>query len=76
METNVEEMMCGKEAVIIGICAGFGLQRRLCSLNLREGKIIKKITQHPFRGPIIIEIDGRQCAIGRGMAKKILVKEK
>jgi Fe2+ transport system protein FeoA len=45
-------------------------------MNIREGKTIKKVISQPFRGPTIIEIDNRQCAIGRGMTRKILVEEK
>ena len=73
---TLEQLSKGKEAVIMGINSGRGLQNRLCCMNIRTGKTIKKITSQPLRGPVIIEIDSRQCAIGRGMAKKILVEEK
>ncbi len=76
METTIEEMTCGKEAAVVRVNGGFRLQEKLCCLNIREGKIKKKIAQHPLRGPVIMEIDGRQCAIGRGMAKKIIVEER
>ncbi len=74
--TTLEELANGKTALIVSVDAGCGLRNKLCCMNIRQGKPIKKILSQPLRGPIIIEIDNRQCAIGRGMARKILVEEK
>ena len=73
---TLEQLPNGKEAVIVRVNAGHGLRNRMCCMNIREGKTIKKVMSQPFRGPIIILIDSRQCAVGRGMARKILVEEK
>ena len=73
---TLEQLPNGKEAVITQVNPGHGLRRRMCSMNIREGKTIKKIISQPFWGPIIILIDNRQCAVGRGMARKIWVEEK
>ncbi|MBU0614750.1 MAG: ferrous iron transport protein A [Nanoarchaeota archaeon] len=73
---TLEQLENGKEAVIVEVDSGCGLKNKLCCLNIREGKIIKKVLSHPFRGPIVIMIDNRQCAIGRGMARSILVEER
>ena len=73
---TLEQLQNGKEAVIVDVIGGHGLRNRLCCMNIRESKIIKKVISQPFRGPIIIEIDKRQCAIGRGMARKIMGEEK
>jgi len=73
---TLEQLPKGKEAVIVKVCAGCGLERRLCCMNIRSGKIIKKVASQLLRGPVIIEIDSRQCAIGRGMARKIMVEPK
>ncbi|NLU11564.1 MAG: ferrous iron transport protein A [Tepidanaerobacter acetatoxydans] len=48
--------------------------RRLEALGLRPGKIIKKLYGMPFCGPVTLEIDGRQVAIGYGAASRIIVK--
>ena len=72
---TLEQLQNGKEAIIVEVIGGHGLRNRLCCMNIREGKIIKKIISQPLRGPIVIEIDNRQCAIGRGMARKILVEK-
>ncbi len=43
------------------------------NLGVRIGKEIKVISKQPY-GPITIEIDQHQIAIGRGMANKIYVE--
>ena len=73
---TLEKLQNGKSALIVSVDAGCGLRDKLCCINIREGKAIKKVVSQPLHGPIIIEIDKRQCAIGRGMAKKIFVEEK
>lgn len=73
--TTLEDLQNGKEAKVIGIQKGFGFSEKMCSMNIRTGKTIKKITSQPFKGPVIVKIDDRQCAIGRGMARKVMVEE-
>jgi len=64
-----------KKARIVKIVGGTGFQRNLRSRGIREEKIIKIVTKHPLKGPIVISIDGRETTIGRGMAQKIFVEE-
>ena len=58
----------GKAAKIIGLIGGYGFQRKLRNIGIREGKIVKIVTVHPIGGPIVISLEGEQVAIGRGMA--------
>lgn len=74
MEYNSTELKSGKHAKIKSIEGGTEFARKMSLLNIRAGKKIKKIASHPLKGPIVIEIDSRKIAIGRGMAKKIIVE--
>lgn len=74
MKKNLIELKPKEIGRIIEIQGGIGLSRRLEVMNIRLGKNIKKITSNPLRGPIIIEIDQRKVAIGRGMAAKVIVE--
>lgn len=65
----------GKEATIVSLKGGMEFQRKIHGLNIREGKRVKKIVSQPLEGPIILEIDGRKVALGRGMAEKIIVDD-
>ena len=49
--------------------------RRLSNLGIRKGVIIKKISVHPFFGPVIVRVGNCEIAVGRGMASTILVEE-
>ncbi len=71
---TIEQLENGKVGVITEVQGGRGLIKRLESLNLRKGKEIRKICASPFRGPVVLEVDSCQIALGRGMASKILVE--
>lgn len=63
-----------KKARIISIQGGYGLQRKLRVMGIREGQEIKIVSRQPLRGPLTIEIRDSQMTLGRGMAQKILVE--
>jgi ferrous iron transport protein A len=74
METSLANMRSGQKGVITQIIGGYGRQRHLRTIGIREGKQVKILTKQPARGPVVIEIDGNQIAIGRGMAMSVLVE--
>jgi ferrous iron transport protein A len=74
MEISLLQAKSGKLVRIVRLQGGAEFQRKLASLNIRPGKKIRKITRQPFRGPVVIEIDNTQIAIGMGMAMKIIVE--
>ena len=63
-----------KKARIASIQGGYGFQRKLRVMGIREGQTIKIISKQPLRGPLTIEVCGSQMTLGRGMAQKILVE--
>jgi len=65
----------GEEAQIIAIRGGFGFQRKLRVMGIREGKKVKVLSRQPLRGPLTIQVGKCNMTIGRGMAHKILVEE-
>ncbi|EFQ24258.1 FeoA family protein [Aminomonas paucivorans DSM 12260] len=46
---------------------------RLEAMGLRPGKRLQKISGMPFHGPVTVCLDGRQFAIGHGIALRIAV---
>lgn len=48
--------------------------RRLDAMGIRPGKSLTKISATFMRGPVTIQIDGAQLALGFGIAKKIVVQ--
>jgi ferrous iron transport protein A len=64
----------GQKAVIDQLLGGPGLERRLRSMGIREGKEVRMVAHQPLMGPVVISIDGRETTIGRSMAHRILVR--
>jgi ferrous iron transport protein A len=67
-------LQIGEEGRIVDIRGGFGFQRKLRTMGLREGKTVKMISIQPIRGPITISVGGCTITLGRGMAKRIFVE--
>ena len=63
-----------KKSRIKDIQGGFGLQRKLSTMGVRENQDIIILSKQPFRGPITIQICGCTITIGQGMAQKIIVE--
>lgn len=64
-----------KNAKITSVGGGYGLQRKLQTLGIREGQGVQVSSRQPFRGPLTIKVCGSQITLGRGIAKRIMVKE-
>lgn len=67
-------MRSGHKGAVVEIRGGFGLIARLNSLGIMPGKEIIKISSMMGRGPVTIQVDRTQVAIGFGMASRILVR--
>ena len=72
-QITMDQMETGQTGKVIEILGGHGFKRRLQALGIRSGKSITKISSMFMRGPVTIQIDNTQIAIGFGMASKILV---
>ncbi len=68
-------LLPGEEAKIVALGPGAGRQRHFRTMGLMEGKIVKVIAAQPARGPFVIDVEGTQIAIGRGMARHILIQK-
>ena len=73
MEQILTNLQPKQKARIIKLEGGFGFQKNIRSRGILEGKIVEVITRQPVGGPIVISIDKRKTAIGRGMASRIIV---
>ncbi len=75
-ESSLVQMASGESGLIKEIRAGYGLVSRLASLGIRPGKRITKVSAMFLRGPVTVEVDRVQLAIGYGMARRIIVRTK
>ncbi|MCK5794974.1 MAG: ferrous iron transport protein A [Anaerolineales bacterium] len=61
---------------VLGVDRGQGALRNLASLGVHPGDYVTVIRRAPFRGPILVRVEstGVNLAIGREMAKRILIE--
>jgi ferrous iron transport protein A len=74
MRVSLARMKPGQSGVLVEIRGGHGMIRRLAALGLRLCKRVKKVSSMLMRGPVVVEVDGFQIAIGYGMASRIIVE--
>jgi len=67
---GLTQIKTGKTAKIVAIEGGRDLKQKLFLQGLFEGKILRVVSNH---GPVTVEVDRNVVAIGRGMAKEIVV---
>jgi ferrous iron transport protein A len=71
---TLTRMQTGQSGRVVEIQGGFGVIDRLNALGIIPGKRITKISSMLARGPVAIQVDRAQLAIGYGMANKIIVE--
>ncbi|MCG8569122.1 MAG: ferrous iron transport protein A [Spirochaetes bacterium] len=73
MSMKLTELHSGKQVKVIDHLGGHHVMERLKELGLLRNEIIKIIKNDRF-GPVIVEIKGANIALGRGIARKIIVE--
>ncbi len=70
----LSEVKTGQSCKVIDIATGCGLCKRMEALGVRPGKVIRKVGSVFARGPIVVDVDGFQLAIGHCKACRVLVE--
>jgi ferrous iron transport protein A len=73
-QTTLARMQTDQSGVVVQIQGGHDLVNRLNSLGIRRNKRITKTSSMIMRGPVTIQVDRAQVAIGFGMARRIIVE--
>ncbi|MDY6893649.1 MAG: FeoA family protein [Chloroflexota bacterium] len=71
---TVAQLKTGQTGNVIQIAGGHGLVRRLHALGIRPGKQVTKMSSMFRRGPVTLQVDNTQIALGFGISSKILVE--
>jgi ferrous iron transport protein A len=69
----LSHMQPGQSGMVVEVRGGYGLINRLSGMGIMPGKRIVKISAMLARGPVTVEVDRVQIAIGFGMAQRIIV---
>jgi ferrous iron transport protein A len=62
-----------RQARVILIDGGHGVRSHLNTLGIHIGDWLTVVERAPFRGPVLVEVNGTRVAIGRGIANKVKV---
>lgn len=62
-----------KQVRVVAIEGGKNVRSHLSLLGIHIGDWLKVVERAPFRGPVLVEINGTRVAIGRGVAAKVIV---
>ena len=73
-QVTLARMRAGQSGMVLRIEGGHGLVNRLNALGIVPGKRITKISSMLMRGPVTIEVNRAQIAVGLGMASRIIVE--
>ena len=74
-ERSLTQLKQDDVATVTAFHGGCAFQQRLRSVGIKEGKTVRVVACHPFSGPLVVEVDGKQITLGRGMAQRIAVAQ-
>jgi ferrous iron transport protein A len=74
MTVTLGELRPGQQAVVRALGGGRGMVQRLEALGVRPGKTVRMVSSQFMAGPVTVSIDGREVAMGRGIASRVLVE--
>ncbi|MEI6289617.1 MAG: FeoA family protein [Chloroflexota bacterium] len=68
------EMAAGTWVKVTGFDGGPGFEDRLLQHGIYPGDNARVLRSAPLKGPLLVEVSGREIALGRSIASKILVE--
>lgn len=68
------DVQTGRCVRVVRLEGGTGLMDRLTQHGLFPGDYVQVLRRAPWGGPLLVEVHGREIALGRGVANKIVVE--
>ena len=65
----------GDKVRVLRLEGGANLHDKLTQHGLYPGDCVSVVRTAPLGGPLLVNVHGREIALGRGIAQKILVEE-
>jgi ferrous iron transport protein A len=73
LPVTLDRMQKGARGRVVNVMGGHGAVEKLCAQGIVPGMIIEK-TGELRGGPVLLRVGGAQVALGRGLAKRVLVE--
>ncbi len=74
MRETLERAVPGRPLRVADIRGGHEIRSRLATLGVLPGVVLQVVVKGPLGGPVLVEVDGSRLAIGRGLARQVLVE--
>lgn len=71
---TLDRLKTGQSARVKDINRGSNAQQRLMEMGIVPGVEIELLAKHPFRGPVIIQLNNTRIALGRRLASAVEVE--
>ncbi|RME87889.1 MAG: ferrous iron transport protein A [Anaerolineae bacterium] len=71
---RLSEVTQGTWVRVVGFEGGQGLRARLTQHGIYPGDRLRVLRVAPLGGPFLVEANGREVALGQGVAAKVLVE--
>jgi Fe2+ transport system protein FeoA len=71
---NLLDLPKGKSAKVIDYRGGRNVDFKLRQLGISPGRIVKVLRYAPLGGPLMLDVEGRSVALGRGIAARVQVE--
>lgn len=72
MTQPITSLKTGSTAIVLRLEGGQLFQKKMGAMGIREQKTLRLVAKHPFHGPVVVEVDGREITLGRRMAEHII----
>jgi ferrous iron transport protein A len=69
---NLLQVKNGYWVKVVNVAGGVGMERRLAQLGFLPGNKIRVIRSAPFHGPLLLDVEGREIVLGRGVARSVM----
>ncbi len=73
-QTTLDRVRPGTRVRVSGFLGGWRGSERLLKMGIGPGVEVLTVSQYPLKGPVVVRVDESQIALGRGLARKILVE--
>ncbi len=74
MHDTLDNAATGHPLRVSDIRGGREVRSRLATLGLLPGVVLQVVVRGPLGGPVLVEVDGTRLALGRGLARQVLVE--
>lgn len=59
---------------MVEVQGGWGLRQRLCEMGILPGQVVTMANSSLWRGPVRVQVNSCEVALGRGVAMKVTVE--